>query len=184
VLRIMRAVKPDTKVNVRVRRDGVTRDFTVTARRGPAVFLAAHGLPDVDFGWLPQLPGALMIHGPIADLELATLTPRLGSYFGADRGVLVVRAPADGALQLEDGDVILAIDGREPDSGSHATRILASYQPGEKLTLRVMRQHKTQELQATLPANAGHGQRDLLWREAAPQVAPPAKVLIPGHDEV
>jgi S1-C subfamily serine protease len=64
---------------------------------------------------------------------------------------LVVRAPADGALQLQDGDVILAIDGREPSSGSHATRILRSYQPGEKLALRIIRQHKNLQLEVTVP---------------------------------
>jgi len=85
------------------------------------------------------------------DMELATLTPRLGSYFGSEQGVLVVRAPPDGAVKLEDGDVILAIDGRQPTSGSHATRILSSYQPGEKFTLRIIRQHKTLEVDATLP---------------------------------
>ena len=48
---------------------------------------------------------------------------------------------------LEDGDVILAIDGRQPTSGSHATRILGSYQPAEKVTLRIVRERKTLELQ-------------------------------------
>ena len=182
VVRIMRTVKPDTKVTVRVVREGVTRDFTVTTRPGPAVFLTAHGLPDMDFGWLPELPGALMFHGPLTDMELATLTPRLGSYFGSERGVLVVRAPADGALKLEDGDVILAIDGREPSSGSHATRIFGSYQPGEKITLRILRQRKTQELETALPAKGEH-RPDVMWREASPRDAPPGpKVLIIGRD--
>ena len=97
------------------------------------------------------MAGAFMLHRPLMDLELVTLTPGLGSYFGTDKGVLVVRAPADGALKLQDGDVILAIDGRQPTSGSHATRILGSYQPGEKISLRVLRQHKTLELETTLP---------------------------------
>jgi S1-C subfamily serine protease len=96
-----------------------------------------------------------------------------------------VRAPADGALQLEDGDVILAIDGREPTSGSHATRILGSYQPGEKLTLRILRQHKTQELQATLPERSGHTHKDMMWRQVEPPdgPGPGPKVLIRGPDE-
>jgi len=38
---------------------------------------------------------------------------------------------------------------------SHATRILSSYQPGEKFTLRIIRQHKTLEVDATLPENMG-----------------------------
>jgi len=59
--------------------------------------------------------------------------------------------------------VILSIDGREPTSGSHATRILSSYQPGEKVTLRIVRQHKTLELQATLPERSDrvHSAREL-----------------------
>jgi len=47
--------------------------------------------------------------------------------------------------------VILSIDGRKPTSGSHATRILRSYQPGEKIALRVMRQKKPLDLNVTLP---------------------------------
>jgi S1-C subfamily serine protease len=52
---------------------------------------------------------------------------------------------------LQDGDVILSIDGREPTSGSHATRILGSYQPGEKVTLQLMRQHKKMNVEAKVP---------------------------------
>jgi len=184
VVHILRDVKPDTTVKVRVLRDGRTRDFSVTTRPSPGVLASVQAMPDLDFGPLADLQGAFMLRRPLTDLELATLTPRLGSYFGAEKGVLVVRAPADGALQLEDGDVILAIDGREPTSGSHATRILGSYQPGEKLTLRILRQHKAQELQATLPERSGHAHKDMLWRQAVPHDGPSTgpKVLILGSD--
>ena len=155
VLDIMRNVQPDSRVSVRVQRDGKPREFTVTARASPGLFLS-RGLAEPGLA-LPSLAGTFMFHRPLMDMELATLTPRLGSYFGADKGVLVVRAPAGGTLKLEDGDVILAIDGRQPTSGSHATRILGSYQPGEKITLRIVRQHKTVELEATLP-------EDTIWQ--------------------
>lgn len=56
-------------------------------------------------------------------MELATLTPKLGTYFGTEKGVLVVRSPPDGALKLEEGDVILAIDCRQRTSGSHVTPV-------------------------------------------------------------
>lgn len=154
VMRLMRAVKPDSKVSVRVQRDGSPRDFTVVARAAPGYFFAQ--FPDFGPEVIAGARGPLLLHGPVMDMELATLTPQLGRYFGSDKGVLVVRAPADGALKLEDGDVILAIDGREPSSGSHATRILASYQPGEKLTLRVVRMHKTLDVTTTLPERALH----------------------------
>lgn len=148
VAEIMRGVKPESHVSVRVKRDGKTQDYTVTARASPSIFATTHGF---DISSLPDMPGTFMFHRPLMDLELVTLTPGLGSYFGTDKGVLVVRAPEDGALRLQEGDVILAIDGRQPTSGSHATRILGSYQPGEKIRLRVLRQRKTLELEATLP---------------------------------
>jgi predicted metalloprotease with PDZ domain len=154
VMRLMRGVKPDSKVSVRVQRDGSARDFTVVARAAPEYFFAQ--FPDFGPQVVAGARGPLLLHGPVMDMELATLTPQLGRYFGSDKGVLVVQAPADGALKLEDGDVILAIDGREPSSGSHATRILASYQPGEKLTLRIVRMHKTLDVETTLPERAAH----------------------------
>jgi len=157
---LMRDVKPESKVSVRVLRDGKTHDYSVTARGGP-MFLADAGDGNFAYGPMPPMPPMPppMMRGPLADMELVTLSPQLGHYFGADKGVLVVRAPADGMLKLQDGDVILAIDGRAPTSGSHATRILSSYQPGEKITLRVIRDHKTLELQTTVPERGVHEAR-------------------------
>ena len=83
--------------------------------------------------------------------ELASLSERLGSYFGVKSGVLVVRAGVDSPFKLQDGDVILAVDGREISSAQQAGRILRSYQPGEKLTLKVQRDRKVQNLEITAP---------------------------------
>jgi S1-C subfamily serine protease len=111
---------------------------------------------------LPEPPPGMAVTRPfnnfsfalndeIAGMELATITPELGRYFGTDKGVLVVRAPDRTSFKLQDGDVIMAIGGREPKNGSHATRILRSYQPGEKIELKVMRQQKTTNLEVELP---------------------------------
>jgi len=155
VMHVMHEVAPESKVNVRVTREGKSRDFVVTARRGATFFGMQHPnmpLPPIPPGF-PEAGvttfGPVMIHGQLGEMELATLTPQLGRYFGTDKGVLVVRAPKD--FKLEDGDVILAIDGREPSSGSHATRILSSYQSGEKITIKLMRQQKTLNVETTLP---------------------------------
>ncbi len=155
VMHLMRKVEPEAKVNVRVTRNGKSRDFVVTARRG-MTFLGTRDPMSAPFPPLPpHFPeggrtfGPVFIHGPLGEMELATLTPQLGRYFGTDKGVLVVRAPKN--FKLEDGDVILAIDGRVPTSGSHATRILGSYQPGEKISIKVMRQQKTLNVETTLP---------------------------------
>jgi type II secretory pathway component PulC len=167
VMHAMREVTPDSKVKVRVVRGGKSQEFVVTARHG-MTFLRMHDVPMPPIPPIPPilpLPegirggvtsfGPIFIHGPLGEMELASLTPQLGRYFGTDKGVLVVRAPKD--FKLEDGDVILAIDGREPTSGSHATRILGSYQPGEKIAIKLMRQQKTMNVETTLPERGAVG---------------------------
>lgn len=69
--------------------------------------------------------------------------------------MLVVRAPAHGVLKLQDGDVILSIGGRVPASSSQAIRILTSYDPGEKIRLVVLREHRRIDITAMLPAPPG-----------------------------
>jgi membrane-associated protease RseP (regulator of RpoE activity) len=162
------AIMPDSKVTVRIVRDGTSRELTIVARPGPAYFLArgrSADFPGPQIAGLERLLPPMLMAGPLGDMELVTLTPQLGRYFGSDKGVLVVRAPP--GLKLEGGDVILSIDGRQPLSGSHATRILASYQPGEKLTMSVMRMHRTLEVQTTVPQGEG------ALRLPAPPVPPP-----------
>ena len=84
-------------------------------------------------------------------MEMVKLTERLGSYFGTDEGLLIVRAPNNEDLKLEDGDVLLNIDGREPTSVAHALRILGSYQSGEILNIEVMRDKRKRTLEVVMP---------------------------------
>jgi S1-C subfamily serine protease len=151
VARQLRSAEPDTKVKIRVQRAGRTLDFEVTARAAQNAWSIPGMPPDLR---IPFGPG-FDAHGGVAGMELATLTPQLGTYFGTAKGVLVLRAPRQAAFNLQDGDVILSIDGREPSSGSHATRILDSYQPGEKIKLALMRQHKKMSVEAVMP-EGGH----------------------------
>ena len=81
------------------------------------------------------------------DMEMVSLTERLGSYFGTSEGLLVVRSSGNEDLKLQDGDVILKIDGRTPKSVPHAIRILGSYQVGEELTLDIMRDKREHKLE-------------------------------------
>ena len=151
VAHAMRSVEPNSKVKIQVLRAGKPLDFEVTARPGENVWgmPGIPPLPDLSFDGFGGFMGSG--HGSVAGMELATLTPQLGTYFGTDKGVLVLRAPRNETFNLQDGDVILSIDGRQPTSGSHATRILASYQPGEKVKLEVMRQKKKMTLEAMVP---------------------------------
>ncbi|NGX14823.1 PDZ domain-containing protein [Wenzhouxiangella sp. XN24] len=85
------------------------------------------------------------------DMELVELTPTLGEYFSASEGVLVVRAPSDPVLGLQDGDVIVDIAGRKPADPGHVVRILRSYAPGERLVMTVIRKGKSEQLEADIP---------------------------------
>jgi hypothetical protein len=84
-------------------------------------------------------------------MNFVTLTERLGSYFGATSGVLVAGAGAGAPFGLQDGDVILSIDGRVPTDGEHVAAILGSYRPGERVKLRVQRDRKVITLDAMAP---------------------------------
>ncbi len=111
-------------------------------------------------------------------LELVALTPKLGQYFGTERGLLVVRA-AD--APLEEGDVLLTIDGRTPENPAHAFRILRSYQPGEKVKLGVLRQRKALTLEATLPVpEAGLEAQPYRRQSMPPPPVPPPPVPPPA----
>jgi S1-C subfamily serine protease len=102
----------------------------------------------------------------LGSADLVELSPALGKYFGTDKGLLVVRAPHDERLKLQDGDVILDIDGRVPSGVAHASQILSSYHAGETLKLHIMRQQKRVELPVEIPA-AGEPAAALSLRDLA-----------------
>jgi hypothetical protein len=160
VMRLLRTAQPDSKVKVRVMRDGKTKDFDVVVRPFAGAYVNIDPPPGPDGNAFGGPFGPFNFNfgfdrnDALSGLEVTTLTPQLGHYFGTDKGVLVVRAPKGEVYKLQDGDVIVSIDGREPTSGSHITRILGSYQPGEKLTIRVMRDRKAQDIVVTVPERA------------------------------
>ncbi len=153
MVRAIREASPGTKLNIRVLHNGKPKDLVVVARAAeenqffvrtnPGDLMMSSGAPVFSFNEL-GIPS-------LSNLQLATLTPGLGHYFGTEKGVLVVRAPTKSDFKLQDGDVILSIDGREPTSGAHATRILSSYQGGEKIKLHIMRDRKPLDLETQLP---------------------------------
>lgn len=177
LVKAMEAIEPGQKVALELRRHGKPLKLSVEARPLDRMIMAGPGMI------MPGLPAMPPMHGmeivkdmhwlldEWGDAELVTLTPGLGRYFGADKGVLVAHAPEDSGFGLQDGDVIVAIGGREPQSGRHAMRILRSYQPGESVELRILRDRRAQTLNAKVPARSGH---DLLPRRVAPPPPPEA----------
>lgn len=161
---VLHEAKPGDKISVSYRRDGKVAKATLTAKPladqfftmaipGPGMVSGTIGTPPIgvrSFGHFPDF-AFMRADGVFGSAELVPLTPKLGQYFGTEKGLLVVRAPADSRLKLEDGDVIVDIDGRTPSSPSHALRILGSYQPGEKLQLNVLRAKKKLSFDITIP---------------------------------
>jgi len=183
----MRGVQPGQAVKVDYLRDGKRMSASVTA--APAeppiarIMRERFAMPGFEGRMPPGLPDLLGRGHAFGELELVPVTPKLGQYFGTDKGLLVVRAPAESGFRLEDGDVILAIDGRVPEGPGHAFRILGSYQPGEKVRIDILRNHKRMTVEATMPSGGEMGgprAHPAPPRMAPPPAAPPAAPVAPA----
>jgi membrane-associated protease RseP (regulator of RpoE activity) len=186
LVEFMRGVEPGRAVKVDYLRDGKKRTATVTtAPAEPPIVrvLRERMIGPMGEGAPMPMPGFEGVFGPeraFPSLELVPVTPKLGAYFGTDKGLLVVRAPAGKGLPLEEGDVLQTIDGRTPESPGHAFRILHSYQPGEKVKLGVLRQRKALVLEATMPASEPMQRRIEKRILAVPATPPPAPLPAPA----
>jgi S1-C subfamily serine protease len=153
------------------------------------------GDPDFDLRVIPGAPGvAGVAHVPgapnamvvprfswtfsddgLGAMELVELNEGLGRYFGTDSGLLVVSVPDSNRLQLQEGDVIREIDGREPQSVRHGLQILGSYQAGEKLEITIMRDKKSMKLNIEMPDD-----RSSMLLESFPAFVRPASAPLPA----
>ncbi len=152
LVELARRLAPGDTVRLEYRRGDQTKQATVVAEElGHAFEFTMPRMPDIRV--LPGEEGMAFCFGDRwCDLDLVKLNPELGEYFGTKEGILVVKAPADSSLPLRSGDVILAIGGRKPASPSHAMRILRSYEPGETVTLDLMRKQKRVSVTWKVPA--------------------------------
>jgi C-terminal processing protease CtpA/Prc len=154
-LRQMTNVDAGDGVELRVlSENGKERDVTVTVREiSPRIFGDVPKGPQRGYSYSYRGPGSWLFRSnPWSELQLITLTPALGKYFGTDKGLLIVRGPESGVLGLRDGDVILDIGGREPTTPEHAMRILGSFEAGEPLKITIMREQRRQTLDVQIPA--------------------------------
>lgn len=82
-------------------------------------------------------------------LNLASVDPQLGRYFGTDKGVLVL---SNGELAgLQAGDVIQRIDGRTVNSPREAMDVLRDKPADAKVAVAYMRDRKTNSAQIKVP---------------------------------
>jgi len=157
------ALAPSANVEIDYERNGQRNRVTVrtiddqmATEWEPHVVFKSLDL-DKTLAQLPQLRELAMVRpfgSPWRDMELATLSKSLGRYFGAERGVLVVQAPAAAKGALLDGDVITAIDGREPTDVAHTLRALSAHAAGDKVHLGLLREHQAVQVDLTVPAAA------------------------------
>ncbi len=165
LMQLMDEVEPGDTVRVGYRRGGEERTVEVVTRAfEPMAF--AFGGPGHEFEFefdgeeLAGLPHRLGRfpgfghpgrHGVWRGLELVPVTPKLGRYFGTDSGLLVVRAPQNEAIPLEEGDVILGIAGASPKSPPEAMRLLRFYEPGDQVVIDVIREKRNRTFKVTIP---------------------------------
>ena len=145
LVELARKLEPGDTAQVEYRRGGDTKKATLVAEDLGSSFRVE--IPEMTMPHtmvMPKIPDMNFefFGSPWGDLDLVSLNPDLGEYFGTKEGILVVRAPADSSLPFRAGDVILSVGGRKPSSPSHAMRILRSYEAGETVSIDIMRKQK------------------------------------------
>ena len=150
LLELARRLEPGDTVKLEYRRGNETRTATVVAdRMRPRFAMMFNRMGGKGWGGGGNM--MFMRSHSRAGLALVQMSRDLGEYFGTSEGLLVVKPPVDSASPLKAGDVILAIDGRKPQSVEHGLKILGSYAPGEKAKLDVMRKRQRTSLTWTAP---------------------------------
>jgi S1-C subfamily serine protease len=165
LIELAATLAPNDTIPVEFRRGKETKTVSVVTADEPNILFRG-GRPDgrgFAFRYAPDgrmtipleddgiFTAAPFLYGsPLAHLELAPLNPDLGQYFGATSGVLVISVPNDSELGFKGGDVVLAVDGRAPESPSHLLRILRSYNDAESFKAEVLRNRKRVSIEGRL----------------------------------
>ncbi len=106
-------------------------------------------------------------------IRFAELNKGLQRYFDADRGVLVLEAPADNAFGLQSGDVVQKIGSDEVNATADVVRALRGIEAGEQFEIAIKRDRQDESLEVVMPENRlGMLQEHLLeFYEHAPVAA-------------
>lgn len=107
---------------------------------------------------------------PWFGLNLAPLNPGLGSYFGIDRGALVLSRDDQQFPELQPGDVITAVGGQSVVRPEDATRALRETAKGQSVAVALRRHGKPVTLTMKVPAH---------WDVLPPPPPPPPVPPVP-----
>jgi len=80
--------------------------------------------------------------------HFSTITETLGSYFGTSEGVLVLEVDNNNRLGLQDGDVIIAINGTAVKSPKEVIKLMTSFKSDEAFEIEIIRQKETLYLES------------------------------------
>ncbi len=151
LIEVSSQLKADQNITVEFLREGtrqttslVTGDEPILAFEGPEGDMRIR-IPDVRVERVPggfafgTGPGSFMFERGLMSLQVASLNPELGQYFGTTEGILVIDVPKDSPLGVRPGDVILTVDGRKATGVSSLFRILRSYDPGDSFRMEIVR---------------------------------------------
>jgi S1-C subfamily serine protease len=124
----------------------------------------------------------LRFSSPWWGLNLTSLNPDLGGYFGSDHGVLVLSADTDALKPLKSGDVLLEIEGRKVDRPEDALRLMREH-AGDEVKVQVLRQHKPLTLSMRAPESRSMfiPPPPVAPTPPTPPAAPPAPPAPPAH---
>lgn len=86
-------------------------------------------------------------------IRFAELNKGLQRYFDADRGVLVLEAPADNAFGLQAGDVVQKIGNDEVNATADVVRALRGIEAGEQFEIAIKRDGNDESLEVVMPEN-------------------------------
>lgn len=107
---------------------------------------------------------------PWFGLNLAPLNPGLGSYFGTDRGALVLSRDDKQFPELQPGDVITAVGGQSVAQPEDATRALREAAKNKPVAVALRRHGKPVTLTMKVPAH---------WDVLPPPPPPPPVPSVP-----
>ncbi|QSX79761.1 PDZ domain-containing protein [Agrilutibacter solisilvae] len=106
-------------------------------------------------------------------LNLASVDPVLGRYFGTDRGVLVLSLP-DSMGGLQPGDVVLKLDGKDVNTPREVMSAAHTHKPGSAVPVEYLRDRRRATTTMTMP------ERRML-RLPTPPTPPPAPPAPGAH---
>jgi C-terminal processing protease CtpA/Prc len=159
LIRRARELRAGDKITLVYKRGGTAHTSIVEARAvhhepvwvAPELEIPAAAIESWPYALLERELEDLEAKSQWLNLELVSLNPGLGRYFGTKQGVLVVRAPRESPLRVRSGDVIVRIGKDSPSTPWQALRTLRSIEPGKEVILNVVRDRNRIMLKAEAP---------------------------------